>query len=106
MNIEQLDTPDLILDKARLVRNINAMTFRTKELGVDLRPHLKTAKSADVARLAVKGNSGGITVGTLENGGVGIAPCHDLASEVSSELASEVEALRKGIISGSIVMNK
>ena len=50
--------------------------------------------------------SGGITVGTLENGGVGIAPYHDLASEVSSELASEVEALRKGIISGSIVMNK
>ena len=50
--------------------------------------------------------SGGVTVGTLENGGVGIAPYHDLSSEVSSELASEVEALRKGIISGSIVMNK
>ena len=50
--------------------------------------------------------SGGITVGTLENGGVGIAPYHDLANEVSSELASEVEALRNGIISGSIVMNK
>jgi len=50
--------------------------------------------------------SGGVTVGTLENGGVGIAPYHELSSEVSSELASEVEALRKGIISGSIVMNK
>ena len=50
--------------------------------------------------------SGGVTVGTLENGGGGIAPYHDLSSEVSSELASEVEALRKGIISGSIVINK
>ncbi len=65
MDIETLNTPDLILDKARLVRNIDAMTSRTKELGVDLRPHLKTAKSANVARLAVRGNAGGITVATL-----------------------------------------
>ena len=50
--------------------------------------------------------SGGVTVGNLENGGVGIAPYHELANVVSSELASEVEDLRKGIISGSIVMNK
>ena len=50
--------------------------------------------------------SGGVTVGNLENGGVGIAPYHELANVVSSELASEVEDRRKGIISGSIVMNK
>ena len=65
MNIEQLDTPNLILDKARLTRNIDAMTSRVRELGVDLRPHMKTAKSADVARLAVAENAGGITVATL-----------------------------------------
>jgi D-serine deaminase-like pyridoxal phosphate-dependent protein len=65
MNIDQLDTPELILDKTRLVRNIDAMTLRAQELGVDLRPHLKTAKSAKVAQLAVKDNAGGITVATL-----------------------------------------
>jgi D-serine deaminase-like pyridoxal phosphate-dependent protein len=65
MNIEKLDTPNLILDKARLVRNIDAMTSRVRELGVNLRPHLKTAKSASVAKLAVKDNAGGITVATL-----------------------------------------
>jgi D-serine deaminase-like pyridoxal phosphate-dependent protein len=65
MKIDQLDTPTLILDKARLTRNIDAMTTRVRELGVDLRPHLKTAKSADVARLAVAGHAGGITVATL-----------------------------------------
>ena len=48
---------------------------------------------------------GGVTVGNLENGGVGIAPYHELSSSVSSDLAAEVEALRKGIISGSIKMN-
>jgi D-serine deaminase-like pyridoxal phosphate-dependent protein len=34
-------------------------------LGVSLRPHLKTAKSADVARIAVAGEAGGITVSTI-----------------------------------------
>src|SRR5437667_683741 len=33
--------------------------------GVVLRPHMKTAKSADVARLATAGQAGGITVSTL-----------------------------------------
>ncbi|MBC8339761.1 MAG: alanine racemase [Rhodospirillales bacterium] len=65
MNIDQLSTPTLILDKARLSRNIEAMTARVRDLGVELRPHLKTSKSADVARLAVAGNAGGITVATL-----------------------------------------
>ncbi|MBT7942064.1 MAG: DSD1 family PLP-dependent enzyme, partial [Alphaproteobacteria bacterium] len=65
MKIENLDTPALILDKSRLARNIDAMTAHVRGLGLDLRPHLKTAKSADVARLAVAGNAGGITVATL-----------------------------------------
>ena len=33
--------------------------------GVALRPHMKTAKSIDVARLALQGQPGGITVSTL-----------------------------------------
>ena len=65
MNLDQLDTPAIILDQSRLARNTAAMTARVKELGVDLRPHLKTAKSADVARSALDGNFGGITVATL-----------------------------------------
>ena len=65
MKIEQLNTPNLILDKIRLKRNITTMAARVRELGVNLRPHLKTAKSAEVARLAIKGAAGGITVATL-----------------------------------------
>ena len=65
MKIDQLDTPALILDTAHLKRNIDTMSERVRELGVDLRPHLKIAKSAEVARLAVAGNAGGITVATL-----------------------------------------
>jgi len=43
-------------------------------------------------------------VGTLENGGVDIAPFHDLASKVSTALAGEVDQLRKDIISGKLVV--
>jgi D-serine deaminase-like pyridoxal phosphate-dependent protein len=41
------------------------MSSAIARLGVSLRPHLKTAKSADVARIAVAGEAGGITVSTI-----------------------------------------
>ncbi len=47
-----LDTPCLLLDRARLERNAAAMRARAASLGVTLRPHFKTAKSLEVARLA------------------------------------------------------
>jgi D-serine deaminase-like pyridoxal phosphate-dependent protein len=59
-----LDTPALLLDRDRLERNLDAMRTRMAALGVTLRPHLKTAKSVEVARLAV-GDGGPITVSTL-----------------------------------------
>jgi D-serine deaminase-like pyridoxal phosphate-dependent protein len=66
MRLADLPTPALVLDRARLRRNIQAMTERYRALGVRLRPHLKTAKSVDVARMAVEGHFGGITVSTLK----------------------------------------
>lgn len=41
-------------------------------------------------------------VGTLENGGVDLAPFHDFDAEVSDEMKSELEEIRAGIIDGSI----
>ncbi len=69
MRLADLPTPALVLDRARLRRNIQAMTDRYKKLGIRLRPHLKTAKSVDVARMAVSGHFGGITVSTLKEAG-------------------------------------
>jgi basic membrane protein A len=45
---------------------------------------------------------GGVTVGTLENGGVGLAPFHDLDSMVPAEVKAELETVKQGIIDGSI----
>ncbi len=45
---------------------------------------------------------GGVIVGTLENGGVGLAPYHDFEGAISTELKAEIEEIRAGIIDGSI----
>ena len=46
--------------------------------------------------------AGGVTVGTLANGGVGLAPYHDMDSMVSPELKDQMTALQAGIIDGSV----
>ena len=85
--LDALDTPCLILDEGILRANIAGMRARLDRLGVGFRPHLKTAKSIAVARLAMASPAGPATVSTLreaeyfaENGvrdmtyAVGIAP--------------------------------
>ena len=64
--LASLETPCLILDRGRLERNAARVTGRYAGTGVKLRPHMKTAKSIDVARIALAGNFGGITVSTLK----------------------------------------
>lgn len=59
-----LDTPALVLDRARMDANIRHMRKRAAALGVTLRPHLKTCKSVDVARRMV-GPGDPVTVSTL-----------------------------------------
>lgn len=49
---------------------------------------------------------GGIIVGTLENGGVDLAPFHDMADSIPAELQAEIEQVRAGIIDGSISISE
>jgi D-serine deaminase-like pyridoxal phosphate-dependent protein len=65
MKLADLPTPCLVLDRGILLRNIGAMSHALSRHGVPLRPHMKTAKSIEVARLATMGQPGGITVSTL-----------------------------------------
>jgi D-serine deaminase-like pyridoxal phosphate-dependent protein len=65
MQLTDLETPALVVDRPRLTHNIERMRGRLAGLGVPLRPHVKTAKSVDIVRLAVEGQPGGITVSTL-----------------------------------------
>jgi D-serine deaminase-like pyridoxal phosphate-dependent protein len=65
MTPAMLETPCLVLDPSRLARNLAHMSARARKLGVKLRPHLKTAKSLEVAKRTISGEFGGITVSTL-----------------------------------------
>jgi D-serine deaminase-like pyridoxal phosphate-dependent protein len=66
VNLAQLETPALILDRSRLERNLERMRRHLQRLGVNLRPHVKTAKCIEVVRSALQGQTGGITVSTLK----------------------------------------
>jgi threo-3-hydroxy-D-aspartate ammonia-lyase len=63
--IFDLPTPALILDRRKLEANAERMLARVDELGVALRPHVKTAKSIDVLRVLSGGSEVPITVSTL-----------------------------------------
>jgi D-serine deaminase-like pyridoxal phosphate-dependent protein len=86
--IQTLNTPCLLLDEPRMNRNIGRLRGRLAAAGVGFSPHLKTAKSLDVARRLITGPHGPATVSTLREaeeyaaGGitdltyaVGISPC-------------------------------
>ena len=51
--LQDLDTPALLLDAARMERNCEAMRTRVHSRGVVLRPHVKTAKSVEVTQRAL-----------------------------------------------------
>lgn len=64
-DLTQLETPALLLDAARVQRNIDRMRGRMAALGTRFRPHVKTNKSIDVARRLMDSAEGPITVSTL-----------------------------------------
>ncbi|HVE59122.1 MAG TPA: alanine racemase [Pyrinomonadaceae bacterium] len=65
MQLENIKTPSLILDYQRMKRNADRMTARAKSLNVALRPHVKTHRCLEVARIQTANNFGGIMVSTL-----------------------------------------
>ncbi|HYH86917.1 MAG TPA: alanine racemase, partial [Pyrinomonadaceae bacterium] len=65
MDLQTVKTPSLLLDIERVRRNAARMSERVKSFGASLRPHVKTHKCVEVARIQTEGHAGGITVSTL-----------------------------------------
>jgi D-serine deaminase-like pyridoxal phosphate-dependent protein len=63
--LHELPTPALVVDLDRLQNNIDAMAKRARDLGVRLRPHVKTHKCIEIGRAQVAAGASGITVSTL-----------------------------------------
>ncbi len=70
------------------------LTSIQKQVGLDV-------KAAVLYGAAVKFSSDAY-IGTLANGGVGLAPFHDFASKVPSDLQATLDSLKADIISGKI----
>lgn len=64
-HLEELPTPALLLDREVLEANLARMQAKADALGVALRPHAKTHKSAEVARRQRAHGARGLTVATL-----------------------------------------
>lgn len=64
-SLDQLETPTLLLDEARMMRNIERMRAQMQRFGVVLRPHVKTNKCLEVSRRLMTSPKGPITVSTL-----------------------------------------
>jgi D-serine deaminase-like pyridoxal phosphate-dependent protein len=65
MQLETVKTPSLIVDIQRVKRNAERTTARAKALNVRLRPHVKTHRCLEIARIQTENNFGGIMVSTL-----------------------------------------
>jgi len=64
--IEEIKTPSLLLDLNRVRRNAARVSEVAKRNNVRLRPHIKTHKCVEVARIQTEGHDGAVTVSTLE----------------------------------------
>ena len=60
-----IQTPAALLDREKLTRNCARMREHVHALGSRLRPHMKTLKSVDAAKIALDPLHGGIAVSTL-----------------------------------------
>jgi D-serine deaminase-like pyridoxal phosphate-dependent protein len=60
-----LDTPALLIDLPAMTRNIERMAAFARSRGVNLRPHVKTHKSVEIARRQVAAGAIGVSCVTL-----------------------------------------
>lgn len=61
LDTSSIDTPQLIVSEEILQRNIAAMSSFARSINVKLRPHIKTHKSLEIARLQIAAGAIGIS---------------------------------------------
>lgn len=65
MHIHDLDTPTLLVDLDRMEANLDRMADITQRAGLELRPHTKTHKTPQIAKMQLEHGAAGITVAKL-----------------------------------------
>src|SRR5688572_33385310 len=95
MNAFDLDTPSAYVDLDVLERNIRTMQERCRAWGVGLRPHTKTHKIAEIARMQLEAGAVGITVAKI--GEAEVLPGEDvlIAYPIMADKLPRLQALAK-----------
>jgi len=65
VHLNDLSTPCALVDLEQLERNARRIADKARRLGVRLRPHVKTHKCVEIARIQTDLHFGGVTVSTL-----------------------------------------
>ena len=93
-----LNTPVLVVELAALEANIATMAALVKRHGVNLRPHAKTHKSVDIARLQIAAGAVGLCCAKLGEAEAlaagGIAGLHITSPVVTPQAISRLIALQ------------
>ncbi len=82
----------------------SAADYRDVEL-TSVRKNMDAAVFATIESGIAGTDVGTLYIGTLENGGVGIADYHDFEDQVPQELKDQVEQLKADIIAGTVSVN-
>lgn len=99
--IEAIATPALVIDLDALERNIARMAAFAREYGLRLRPHAKTHKSAQIARLQLAAGAVGVCVQKVSEAEAlaaqGIADFY-----ISNEVVAEDRIARVAALAGRV----
>ena len=70
MRVSELDTPSLLVDLDRLEKNLDRMAQMARSADLELRPHTKTHKTPEIARMQLERGAVGIAVAKVGEGEV------------------------------------
>jgi D-serine deaminase-like pyridoxal phosphate-dependent protein len=95
MDATELDTPAVYVDLDAMERNIQGMQQRCRSWGVALRPHAKTHKIAEIARMQLDAGAVGLTVAKI--GEAEVLPADDVlvAYPIMPEKLPRLKALAR-----------
>lgn len=90
---QEIDTPALLIDRERMMKNLHEMAEKAKTWGVRLRPHTKTHRMPDLAKLELAEGANGITVAKIGEAEV-MAQCGIQDIFIANEVVGTVKMKR------------
>lgn len=99
-HVQDLDTPALLVHRSRLEGNIAGMQRVADQAGVRLRPHIKTHKSKEIAKLQLAAGAKGLTCAKLSEAEAMSEVCDDLL--VAYPIVGEAKFDRLEALSGRV----